>query len=52
MLKQFLKLPRRQKQLIAVVADYVLLVFAFWPALALRFETLAPSTEKIPESWW
>jgi len=42
MLKQFLKLPRRQKQLVAVVTDYVLLVFAFWSALALRFETLTP----------
>ena len=42
MLKKFLKLPRRQKQLVAVVTDYVLLVFAFWSALALRFETLAP----------
>ena len=42
MIKRFLKLPRRQKQVIAVVTDYVLLVFAFWSALALRFETLAP----------
>ncbi len=42
MLRPFLKLPRRQKQSIAVVADYVLLVFAFWSALALRFETLSP----------
>ncbi len=43
MLKPFLKLPRRQKQLIAVATDYVLLLFAFWSALALRFETLTPS---------
>ena len=42
MLRQFLKLPRRQKQLIAVVTDYALLVLAFWSALVLRFETLAP----------
>ena len=42
MLRPFLKLPRRQKQSIAVVVDYVLLVFAFWSALALRFETVAP----------
>lgn len=42
MLKLFLKFPRRQKQLVAVVTDYVLLVFAFWSALVLRFETLAP----------
>lgn len=43
MLRSFLKLPRRQKQFVAVVADYVLLVFAFWSALALRFETLSPN---------
>lgn len=43
MLKPFLKLPRRQKQLIAVVTDYVLLLLAFWSALALRFETLTPN---------
>ncbi len=43
MLKPLLKLPRRQKQLIAVTADYVLLIFAFWSALSLRFETLTPS---------
>ena len=39
MLNKFLKLPRRRKQLIAVLADYALLLFAFWSALALRFET-------------
>ncbi|MFT3961364.1 nucleoside-diphosphate sugar epimerase/dehydratase [Propionivibrio sp.] len=42
MLKTFLKLSRRKKQLVAVVTDYVLLFFAFWSALALRFETLTP----------
>ncbi len=43
MLKPFLKLPRRQKQIIAVVTDYALLLLAFWSALALRFETLTPN---------
>lgn len=42
MLKVFLTLPRRHKQLIAVATDYVLLLAAFWSALALRFETLTP----------
>lgn len=42
MFKRFLKLPRRHKQIIAVVTDYVMLLFAFWSALALRFETLTP----------
>ena len=39
MFNKFLKLPRRHKQLIAVVADFALLLFAFWSALVLRFET-------------
>jgi FlaA1/EpsC-like NDP-sugar epimerase len=43
MLKPFLKLPRRYKQLIAVATDYVVLLVAFWSALALRFETLKPA---------
>jgi len=43
MLKFFLKLPRRHKQLVAVAADYTLLLTAFWSALALRFETLTPA---------
>lgn len=42
MLRFILKLPRRHKQLIAVATDYVLLVSAFWSALALRFESLSP----------
>jgi FlaA1/EpsC-like NDP-sugar epimerase len=42
MLKQFLRMPRREKQLVAVVTDYVLLVLAFWSALVMRFETLFP----------
>jgi FlaA1/EpsC-like NDP-sugar epimerase len=42
MLKRFLKLQRRHKQLIAVVTDYTMLLFAFWSALALRFETFSP----------
>lgn len=43
MLKVFLSLPRRQKQAIAVAVDFVLLLLAFWSALALRFETLSPN---------
>jgi FlaA1/EpsC-like NDP-sugar epimerase len=42
MLKPFLKLPRRKKQLVAAVTDYVLLLVAFWSALVLRFETFTP----------
>ena len=42
MLKPFLKLSRRHKQFIAVAIDFVLLILAFWSALALRFETLNP----------
>lgn len=42
MLKAFLLWPRRQKQAVAVAADFVLLVLAFWSALALRFETWNP----------
>ena len=42
MISPFLALPRRYKQLIAVATDYVLLIIAFWSALALRFETLTP----------
>lgn len=49
MTNNFLALPRRKKQLIAVVTDLVLLYFAFWSALALRFETFAP--EIAPYSW-
>ena len=41
MLKPFLKLPRRHKQLLAVGTDYVLLFLAFLSALVLRFETPA-----------
>lgn len=42
MLKVFLSFSRRAKQAVAVVADFVLLSLAFWSAVALRFETLAP----------
>jgi FlaA1/EpsC-like NDP-sugar epimerase len=41
-LRGFLMLPRRRKQAIAVAIDAVLLVFAFWSAVALRFDTLTP----------
>ena len=43
MLKGLLSLSRRKKQAIAVVIDLVLLSFAFWSALALRFETWSPA---------
>ena len=42
MIRRFLSLPRRAKQAISVVADLLLLAFAFWSAVALRFETLTP----------
>jgi FlaA1/EpsC-like NDP-sugar epimerase len=42
MIRGFLALPRRVKQLVSVAADLVLLALAFWSALALRFETLTP----------
>ena len=42
MFKKIMGLPRRNKQLIAAATDYVLLLLAFWSALALRFETLTP----------
>ena len=44
MLKKILKLKRRQKQIIAASVDYALLTFAFWSALALRFETFSPAS--------
>jgi FlaA1/EpsC-like NDP-sugar epimerase len=42
MLKSFLLLSRRKKQAISVATDFVLLLLAFWSALALRFETWNP----------
>lgn len=42
---RFVSLPRRQKQLIALVIDFCLLLLAFWSALALRFETLTPELD-------
>lgn len=41
-LKRFLSLSRRQKQALAIGTDFVLLSFAFWSALALRFDTWSP----------
>jgi FlaA1/EpsC-like NDP-sugar epimerase len=41
-MNRFLALSRRKKQFIAVATDFCLLVFAFWSALALRFETWTP----------
>jgi FlaA1/EpsC-like NDP-sugar epimerase len=40
--RKFIGLPRRQKQLISVVIDLVLLFVAFYSALVIRFETLTP----------
>jgi FlaA1/EpsC-like NDP-sugar epimerase len=41
-LKAVLSLSRRKKQILAVATDLLLLLFAFWSALALRFETWSP----------
>lgn len=43
MIKIFLSLSRRKKQVIAVATDLLLLLLAFWSALALRFETWTPN---------
>lgn len=42
MVRRFLSLSRKKKQAIAIVADFFLLAFAFWSALALRFESWSP----------
>lgn len=42
MLRVFLRLPRRQKQFLAIAADCLLLVLAFMSAVVLRFETFSP----------
>jgi FlaA1/EpsC-like NDP-sugar epimerase len=42
-LKAILSLSRRKKQTLAVATDLLLLLFAFWSALALRFETWTPN---------
>ncbi len=42
MLRHFLGLSRRRKQILSVGVDFALLLLAFWSALALRFETLTP----------
>ena len=52
MLKYILKLPRRAKQFIAVSVDYVLLLTAFWSALAFRFETLTPALSGYGWQMW
>ena len=49
MLKTFLSLSRRHKQAISVSTDFVLLLLAFWSALALRFETWNPALA--PYGW-
>ena len=43
MLKMFLTLSRRHKQIIAVAVDYCSLTFALWSALVIRFETFSPN---------
>jgi FlaA1/EpsC-like NDP-sugar epimerase len=49
MIQRFLSLPRKHKQAISLAADFVLLLLAFWSALALRFETWNP--ELAPYGW-
>ena len=43
MIRQFLSLSRRQKQIVAAVVDLFLLFAAFWSALVIRFETVVPN---------
>jgi FlaA1/EpsC-like NDP-sugar epimerase len=48
MLKQFARLPRHLKSLVIVCADFVLLPFAFWSAIALRLGSFS-----VPMMhWW
>ncbi len=42
MLKLLVSLPRRQKQLLMVLCDAVILPLAFWAALAIRFSSWSP----------
>ncbi len=49
MIRRFISLPRRHKQAISVATDFVLLLLAFWSALALRFETWNPALA--PYGW-
>ena len=49
MIQRFISLPRRYKQAISFAADFVLLLLAFWSAIALRFETFMP--EVAPYDW-
>jgi FlaA1/EpsC-like NDP-sugar epimerase len=49
MIKVFLALPRRTKQVISVAVDLALLALAFWSALALRFDTFSP--DLAPYKW-
>ncbi len=42
MLRGFLRLPRRYKQAVVVAVDSLLLCFAFWSAVALRFDSATP----------
>ncbi len=43
MIQRFISLPKRHKQAISLATDFVLLLLAFWSALALRFETWNPA---------
>ena len=49
MIRNFLALPRRTKQIISVAVDLALLALAFWSALALRFDTFSPDIT--PYKW-
>lgn len=45
MLKNFLELPRRLKQLVSISVDLMSLLLAFWSALVLRFEAFTPDLD-------
>lgn len=50
-LKFLVSLPRKQKQFLMLCCDFVLLPFAFWAAVALRYSTWLPGTH-VPEMKW
>jgi len=45
MMKVFLSMSRRRKQAISIIVDFVLLLFAFWSAIALRLESAWPNVD-------
>ena len=51
MLKFLAALPRRQKQMIMIVTDFIALPVALWAAFALRLSTWAP-LDIIPQGKW